>query len=78
MPVLPRIDGFRFFFYTNEHLPRHGYVEKGECTAKFNLFSVELVRSKGFKSHQINDIRKLVLEDKELFNLKWDEYFNNQ
>ncbi len=78
MPTILRINGFRFFFYTNEHLPKHIHVEKGESTAKFNLFPVELVKSKRFRAHEINDIRKLVSENRELFNEKWDEYFNNK
>lgn len=76
MPIILRIDGFRFFFYTNEHLPKHIHIEKGEGTAKFNLYPVELVKSKRFKATEISDIRKLVLENRELLNQKWDEYFN--
>jgi Protein of unknown function (DUF2442) len=34
-------------------------VEKAGSTAKFNLFPVELVKSKRFKASEINDIRKL-------------------
>jgi hypothetical protein len=78
MPTIFRINGFRFFFYTNEHLPKHIHVEKGESTAKFNLFPAELVKSKRFNAHEINDIRKLVSENRELFNDKWDEYFNDK
>jgi hypothetical protein len=29
------------------------------------------------KAHEINEIRKLVSENRQLFNDKWDEYFNN-
>lgn len=78
MPTILTIYGFRFFFYTNEHAPEHIHVEKGDATAKFNLFPVELVKSKRFKANEINDIRKLVLENRELFKQKWDEYFSNQ
>lgn len=53
-------------------------VEKGEGTAKFNLFPVELIRSKRFKAAEINDIRKLVQENQEIFNNKWYEYFNHK
>lgn len=78
MPTILRIDGFRFFFYTNDHLPKHIHIEKGEGTAKFHLFPVELVKSKHFKASEISEIRKLVLENRELLNQKWDEYFNNK
>ncbi len=78
MPTLIILHGFRFFFYTNEHSPKHIHVEKGDATAKFNLFPVDLVKSKRFKAKEINDIHKLVLENRELFNKKWDEYFSNK
>ena len=77
MPTILRLYGFRFFFYTNEHSPRHIHVEKGDGTAKFNLSPVELVKSRQFRAYEINEIRKLVIENRELFNTKWDEYFNN-
>jgi hypothetical protein len=77
MPTLLNLNGFLFFFYTNEHLPKPIHVEKAGSTAKFNLFPVELVKSKKFKAYEINDIRKIVAENRELFNTKWDEYFNN-
>lgn len=47
MPTVLRIRGYRFFFYSNEHLPQHIHVEKGNNTAKFNIEEVELVRSRG-------------------------------
>ena len=77
MPTILSINGIRFFFYANEHLPKHVHLEKGEATAKFNPFPVELVKSKRLKAHEINEIRKLVSENRQLFNDKWDEYFNN-
>lgn len=78
MPTVLRLNGYRFFFYVNDHLPKHIHVEKGEATEKFNLFPVELVRSKRFNAGDINNIRKLVQENQELLNAKWDEYFNNK
>ena len=68
----------QIFFYANDHPPQHIHVEKGEGTAKFNLYPVELIRSKRFKAADINNIRKLVLENQELFNTKWNDYFNNK
>ncbi|WP_339864042.1 DUF4160 domain-containing protein [uncultured Algoriphagus sp.] len=28
MPTVLRENGYRFFFYSNEHLPKHTHVEK--------------------------------------------------
>lgn len=79
MPTVLRIKGFRFFFYSNEHLPIHIHIEKENKTAKFNLNPfVELVYSRRFNSSEISEIRKLVSENAELLIHKWNEYFNNK
>lgn len=44
MPTILRINGYRFFFYSNEHLPKHIHIEKDSNTAKFNIEVVELVK----------------------------------
>ena len=77
MPTILLYKGFRFFFYVNDHPPPHIHVEKGDATAKFSLFPVELIRSRKFKANEIRELRKLVTEHNELFNSKWNEYFNN-
>jgi hypothetical protein len=76
MPTIIIIDGFRFFFYSNEHLPKHIHVEKGEKTAKFNTEFVELVKSYKFNATELKKIRNLIEENQELFKQQWDEYFN--
>jgi hypothetical protein len=46
MPTLLRIEGFRFFFYSNEQdEPPHVHVEKGDGEAKFWLQPVALAYS---------------------------------
>ncbi|QMU63832.1 MAG: DUF4160 domain-containing protein [Flavobacteriaceae bacterium] len=79
MPTILRIKGYRFFFYTNEHLPIHIHVEKDNKTSKFNLEPIlKLVYSRRFKASEISEIRKLVTENKKLLIKKWNEYFNNK
>ena len=77
MPTVFYINGFRFFFYSNEHLPKHIHIENGDKTAKFYLENAELVKSFGFKPNELKQIRILVEENQELLIQKWDEYFNN-
>ena len=77
MPTVLVIGGFRFFFYSNEHLPKHIHIEKAEKTAKFNLENVELVKSSGFNSTQLKTMRNLVEVNQELLIQKWDEFFSN-
>ncbi len=77
MPTVLRKFGYRFFFYSNEHLPVHIHIEKENKIAKFNLENIELIRSRNFNASEIKEIRKLVDANLELFKNKWDEYFNN-
>ncbi|WP_395044573.1 DUF4160 domain-containing protein [Flavobacterium sp.] len=77
MPTIFYINGFRFFFYSNEHLPKHIHIEKAEKTAKFNIENIELIKSYGFNASSLKQISNLVEENQELLKQKWDEFFNN-
>lgn len=48
MPTILGYKGYRFFFYSDEHTPKHIHVEQSERTAKYNLEPIELVRNRGF------------------------------
>lgn len=77
MPTILLIEGFRFFFYSNEHLPKHVHVEHGERVAKFSIDPVELVKSKRLSSKEISKIRKFIVQYQVHLIQKWDEYFNS-
>ncbi len=77
MPTVLRIDGFRLFFYSNEHLPKHIHIEKADKTAKYNIEFIELVKSSRFSASDLKQIRSLVEENQEFLIQKWNEYFNN-
>ena len=76
MPTIANIEGFRFFFYSNEHLPKHIHIEKAEKTAKFNIEFVELIKSYRFQASELKTIRKIIEDNQEFFKQKWDEYFD--
>lgn len=77
MPTVLRTKGYRFFFYINDHSPPHIHVEKERSTAKFNLKNAELIKSKRFNTSELRELRNLVIENLELFKLKWDERFTD-
>lgn len=77
MPTVLRLKGYRFFFYSNSHSPPHIHVEKERSTAKFDLETLELIKSKRFKAIEISEIRKMVFENRGILKSKWDEYFNS-
>ncbi len=45
MPTLLRKDGFKFFFYANEHLPKHIHVQKGDDFAKINIEDLTIIEN---------------------------------
>ena len=76
MPVLLRIRGYRFFFYSLESRePPHIHVAHAGRYAKFWLDPVVLAEARGFREHDLTVLRRMVLENRQLFLEKWYEYF---
>ena len=76
MPTVLRVKGYRFFFFRAEgQEPPHIHVEKAGSYAKFWLEPVSLVRSRRFRSHELTEIRDIVVEYKVVFEEKWHEHF---
>ena len=76
MPTILRVNGFRFFFFSNEKgEPPHVHIEKSGQSAKMWLSPVILQKSDGFKPHEINELLKLTREHKEELLEAWYEYF---
>ena len=76
MPTVLRISGFRFFFYSLEGSePPHIHVEYGGNVAKFWLNPVNLVESHGFRAHELNRLRSIVIEHRAKFLEEWNAHF---
>jgi hypothetical protein len=79
MPVLLRIRGYRFFFYSLEgREPPHIHVAQAGRYGKFWLDPVTLASNRGFRSHELTVIRELVLENRDLFLEEWNACFSGQ
>jgi len=74
MPTLLIKNGFKFFFYANEHLPKHIHIMKGDNFAKVDLETLKIVKNYFYKS-ELSRAIKIVEEYREYFIEKWDEYF---
>lgn len=73
-----RIRGFRFFFFSNEgNEPIHIHVESDDKYAKVWLMPVQLAKSVGYSARELNEIRKLILENIDLFKEKRHEHFGH-
>lgn len=79
MPTVLRVNGYRFFFFSNEgNEASHIHVERGDGYAKFWLEKpVRLQYSHKFTRAELRDIRGIVIEHDEYFKEKWNEFFGN-
>ena len=78
MPKVLELRGFRFFFFSGEgDEPPHIHVEHGVQVAKYWLNPVELAESQGFRNHELNKLRVMVIEHRAIFLEKWYEHFGN-
>jgi hypothetical protein len=76
MPKIFEKDGYRFFFYSNEHAPVHVHVRYSGGDAIFVVDdSVELRESHGLRVRELSKAQQLAEENKELIIKKWNEYF---
>jgi hypothetical protein len=79
MPTVLRVSDFRFFFYGLEGAePAHIYVEHGDNVAKFWLEPVSLAQSHGFRAHEINRLRALLIKYRPTFAEAWNAHFGHQ
>ena len=79
VPALLRVRGYRFFFFSMEgREPPHIHVGHAGRYAKFWLEPVLVAEVRGFRSHEMTEIRRIVLENAPFFLEKWYEYFGSE
>lgn len=75
MPTLLNLNGFKFFFYANEHEPKHVHVLYGGNFAKIELIEMKVVSS-CMKPKELKKALGIMTEYKNEFERCWDEYFS--
>jgi hypothetical protein len=79
MPTLLLIDGFRFYFFSDERQePPHVHVRKGDSVAKLWLQPVAFAFARGFNRAELRRIREIAFEHQAFFLQRWNEHFGNQ
>jgi len=79
VPAVLRVRGFRFFFFSMENRePAHIHVAHAGRYAKFWLEPVDLADARGFRGHELTEIQKLVIENRDLLLERWNAYFGHQ
>ena len=75
MPTLLNKDGFRFFFYANEHDPKHFHVMSSDGFAKIELGTLRVIRG-NIPPAALKRAINIAKEHNSEFERKWDEFFN--
>jgi hypothetical protein len=77
MPRIFEKDGYRFFFYSNDHEPIHVHVRYGGGEAVFAMAPiVELRESAGLKVRELAKAQQLAEEYREVIIARWNEHFS--
>jgi hypothetical protein len=78
MPTLAQIGPYRFFCYSNEgEEAPHIHVKREAKMAKFWLDPVAPAAAGGFRSHELREIERLVIEHRTAWIEAWHEYFGS-
>jgi hypothetical protein len=81
MPIVFRDGGLRYYFFSNEGLPReprHVHIKGAGKDAKVWLEpEVALAESYGFNSSELARILRIVLERRVSIMKAWDDHFGN-
>jgi len=75
MPTILRIEGYRFFFFSDVHNPKHIHIEKGDGYARIELDTLKVTDSYNLNSKDLKKLTKLVKENNTKLQGAWDEYF---
>ncbi len=75
MPRIHQEKGFRFFFYTDEHEPKHIHAFKSGGKVKIELETLAIVHQKGLKDSEAKQALTITRHNQKQFIQDWDEYF---
>ncbi len=78
MPKVLFINGYSFFFFSNEgNEPIHVHVKKGDAIAKFWLKpEVEIDYSEDFSPRELRFMYETLVVNRDALIQKWNEYFS--
>jgi hypothetical protein len=77
MPTLLISDGFKFFFYATEHEPKHVHVAKAEDYTKIERSTFRVI-SNFMKPKDLKKALRIIQENNETFEAKWDDWFSQR
>jgi hypothetical protein len=76
MPTVLFLYGYRFYFFMNEHEPRHIHISRGKNEARVVLIpEIQLSYNRGFKKNELRQIIDLIIENYETIIRAWNNTF---
>jgi hypothetical protein len=76
VPVVLRLDGFRFYFYSHEpNEPPHVHVDRAEATAKLWLEPVALASNAGFSPRELGLLLRMTRDHQTQLLESWYGFF---
>lgn len=83
MPTILLVQGWRFFFYSNErNEPLHVHARKAECECKFWLnpqeYEIDEAWSYHFSPRPRREVRKIIFDHFDLIAEEWKMHFEGR
>ncbi len=77
MPEIFRELGFRFYFYSDEHLPIHVHVRNADGEIKLNIVheKITIIRNYGMKLKDVKIAKELAKTRREEIIMEWIKFF---
>jgi hypothetical protein len=77
--VFHSLRGYRLFFFSLDRgEPIHIHVAKGRGYAKYWMRPLQLARSRNFRSHELDEIARLIEENRDEIERRWNGYFSRK
>jgi len=78
MPTVLQDGPYSFVFFSSDRgEPPHIHVKRDRQISKFWLIPIVLVKNKGFKEHELNQIARLIVKHHEILMEAWHDYFGS-
>jgi Domain of unknown function (DUF4160) len=77
VPTLHEEDGYRFYVWSNEHMPPHVHVEKDSAWAKLNVETGRITESKGVKGRKRRKIERIFKSNSAKIKAWWQATFGS-
>lgn len=77
MPTVLQVGPYGFIFFSSDRdEPPHIHVKRDRQLAKFWLEPIVLEKNRGFKDYELNQIEKIIEENRQILLEAWYDFFD--